>query len=263
MGTTREQQMPAFDAASPTVRPSSTGSAPNPGIGPESHRGAGRANGMTTTDRSEEDGMARSMPMFPLGTVLMPNMVLPLHIFEPRYRTMFQDLMSGDREFGVVQIARGSETGGGDVRLDVGTVARVLQAEELDDGRWVAVTVGIRRIRVVEWYPDDPYPQALVEELAEDGIDDAVRTRRDELVPRVRRLLALRSELGDETVPSTFEVARDNAVACWQLLVLTPLGGLDAQALLETDGWDQRLDRFAGLLTELEEMSDLELHGRD
>ena len=207
--------------------------------------------------------MARSLPMFPLGTVLMPNMVLPLHIFEPRYRTMFHDLMEGDREFGVVQIARGSETGGGDVRHDVGTIARVLQAEELEDGRWVAVTVGTRRIRITEWYPDDPYPQARVEELAEDGVDDGVRSVRDELVPRVRRLLALRSELGDETVPSTFEIARDDAVACWQLLVLTPLGGHDAQRLLETDGWDERLKHFDMLLGELEEMSALELQRPD
>ncbi len=207
--------------------------------------------------------MARSLPMFPLGTVLMPNMVLPLHIFEPRYRTMFQDLMDGDREFGVVQILRGSETGGGDVRSDVGTIARVLQAEELDDGRWVAVTVGTRRLRVVEWYPDDPYPQALVEELAEDGIDAGVLARRDALLPRVRRLLALRSELGDQSVPSTFDVAVEDAISCWQLLVLTPLGELDAQDLLGTDGWDERLERFSVLLAELEETSDLELHGRD
>ncbi len=206
--------------------------------------------------------MARSLPMFPLGTVLMPHMVLPLHIFEPRYRTMFHDLMEGDREFGVVQIARGSETGGGDVRHDIGTIARILQAQELDDGRWVAVTVGTRRLRVIDWYPDDPYPQARVEELAEDVVDTEVRARRDELLPRVRRLLALRSELGDETVPSTFDVAGDDAVACWQLLVLSPLSGIDAQRLLATDGWDERLARFDVLLGDLEETSALELHGR-
>jgi Lon protease-like protein len=206
--------------------------------------------------------MARSMPMFPLGTVLLPHMVLPLHIFEPRYRTMFHDLIDGEREFGVVQIARGSETGGGDTRCDVGTTARILQAEELDDGRWVAVTVGTRRFRVIEWYPDDPYPQACVEELAEDGLDEATIARRDALVPRVRRLLALRSELGDETVPSTFEVATDPAISCWQLLLLTPVGSHDAQQLLEVDGWDERLDAFSTVLTELEETSALELHGQ-
>jgi uncharacterized protein len=218
---------------------------------------------MDTPTTARGGDMARSMPMFPLGTVLLPHMVLPLHIFEPRYRTMFRDLAEGDREFGVVQIARGSETGGGDVRNDVGTVARVLQAEELSDGRWVAVTVGTRRFRVLEWYPDDPYPQALVEELAEDGLDAGTVARRDALLPRVRRLLALRSELGDETVPSTFEVASDDAVACWQLLLLTPVGPHDAQRLLQVDGWDERLEAFASLLTELEEMSALELHGQD
>jgi uncharacterized protein len=206
--------------------------------------------------------MARSLPMFPLGTVLMPNMVLPLHIFEPRYRTMFRDLVDGEREFGVVQIARGAETGGGEVRHDVGTIARILQAEELEDGRWVAVTVGTRRLKVTDWYPDDPYPQARVEELAEDGIDRAVTMRRDALLPRVRRLLALRSELGDEIVPSTFDVAHDDAVACWQLLVLTPLSQIDAQRLLGIDGWDQRLEAFEHLLTELEETGDLELRER-
>jgi Lon protease-like protein len=206
--------------------------------------------------------MARSLPMFPLGTVLMPNMVLPLHIFEPRYRTMFHDLAGEDREFGVVQIARGSETGGGDVRHDVGTIARIIQAEELEDGRWVAVTVGTHRIRVTEWYPDDPYPQARVEELPDEPVDAESRSLRDELVPRLRRLLALRCELGDETVPSTFEVAADDTVACWQLLVLTPIGAHDAQHLLATEGWHARLTAFAALLTELEETSALELRRR-
>jgi Lon protease-like protein len=124
------------------------------------------------------------------------------------------------------------------------------------------VTVGTRRLRVVEWYPDDPYPQASVEELAEEPVDDAVRARRDQLLPRVRRLLALRCELGDETVPSTFDVADDDVVACWQLLVLSPLSGLDAQHLLATEGWDARLAHFDDLLQELEETSSLELHGR-
>jgi len=206
--------------------------------------------------------MARSMPMFPLGTVLMPNMVLPLHIFEPRYRTMFHDLMDGEREFGVVQIARGHETGGGEVRHDLGTIARIIQAEELDDGRWVAVTVGTHRCRVVSWYPDDPYPQALVEELTEDPMDEGVLRRRDLLVPRLRRLLALRSELGEDTVPSTFDLALDDAVSCWQLLVLAPVGQHDAQRLLAVDRWEERLDAFAALLTDLEETSTLELHHR-
>jgi Lon protease-like protein len=206
--------------------------------------------------------MMRSLPMFPLGMVLMPHMVLPLHIFEPRYRTMFHDIVDDEREFGVVQIARGHEVGGGEVRRDVGTIARILQAEVLDDGRWLAVTVGTQRIRILDWLPDDPYPQAQVNVLAEDGVDSGVAGVRDALLPRVRRLLALRSELGDETVPSTFELADDLAMSCWQLLVLTPMADWDKQRLLATDGWDQRLAAFSAVLTELEETGQLELHGR-
>jgi uncharacterized protein len=201
------------------------------------------------------------MPMFPLGTVLFPHMVLPLHIFEPRFRTMFHDLAEGDGEFGVVQITRGQEVGGGDQRSSIGTVARILRAEELDDGRWLSVTVGVRRLRVIDWYPDDPYPQAMVEELDETDIETAVIALRDQLAPRVRRLLALRSELGDDSVASTFELASDPAMSCWQLLVLAPLAGLDAQHLLSIDDWRTRLTTFAALITDLERTSELELRG--
>ena len=88
------------------------------------------------------------MPMFPLGSVLVPSAGLPLHVFEPRYRALVQDCLAGDREFGVVLIERGSEVGGDDVRIDVGTVARIVEAAELPDGRWAVVAVGVRRIRV-------------------------------------------------------------------------------------------------------------------
>jgi Lon protease-like protein len=204
----------------------------------------------------------RCLPMFPLGTVLLPHMVLPLHIFEPRYRTMFRDLREGDHEFGVVQIQRGHEVGGGEVRGDIGTVARIVQTEELPDGRWLAVTVGTRRFRVMRWFPDDPYPQAEVEELPDEPISTGVAASRDALVPRVRRLLALRSELGSDSAPSTFGLADDPSMACWQLLVLTPLSDLDAERLLGIDGWEPRLAAFSAMLDDLEETAGLELHGR-
>ncbi len=204
------------------------------------------------------------MPMFPLGTVLLPHMVLPLHVFEPRYRSLFRQLMEGPPEgrvFGVVRVTDGSEVGGGERRAAVGTVARVLQAEELPDGRWLAVAVGMRRLRVEAWWPDDPYPQAGVALLAEDGVDAGVLARRDVLLPRVRRLLALRSELGETTVPSTFELAEDPATSCWQLLVLTPLAHEAAERLLGTDGWEARLDAFSDELADLEATDADRLHG--
>src|SRR5690349_16753436 len=113
----------------------------------------------------ELSGGTAPVPMFPLGTVLFPYALLPLHVFEPRYRMMMQHVLDGDREFGVVLIERGSEVGGGDSRFDVGTIARVVQIAELPDGRYAVSTVGIRRFRVRRWLDDDPYPRAEIDAI--------------------------------------------------------------------------------------------------
>ena len=81
-------------------------------------------------------GAMAVMPMFPLGTVLLPGGVLPLHVFEPRYRQLVVDCLADDTadpEFGVTLIERGSEVGGGDQRTTVGVVARMVQVEALDE----------------------------------------------------------------------------------------------------------------------------------
>ena len=70
--------------------------------------------------------------MFPLGNVLMPGGVLPLHVFEPRYRQLVKDCIAADEpEFGVVLIERGSEVGGADFRSLAGCVARIIELGEL------------------------------------------------------------------------------------------------------------------------------------
>ena len=79
--------------------------------------------------------MSRTLPMFPLGSVLVPTALLPLHVFEQRYRAMVADVLGGDNEFGVVLIDRGHEVGGGDVRSDIGTIARVVEAQAFDFDR--------------------------------------------------------------------------------------------------------------------------------
>ncbi|MGH9079266.1 MAG: LON peptidase substrate-binding domain-containing protein, partial [Acidimicrobiales bacterium] len=109
--------------------------------------------------------MDRAFGMFPLSTVLFPHGALPLHVFEPRYRRLVADCVAGDGEFGVVLIDRGSEVGGGDHRVGIGTVARITRVAGLDDGRSMVMARGTRRIRVDRWLPDDPYPRAVVEDL--------------------------------------------------------------------------------------------------
>jgi uncharacterized protein len=184
---------------------------------------------------------AATMPMFPLGTVLMPHMVLPLHVFEPRYRELVEDVLAGSREFGVTLITRGHEVGGGDERTDVGTVAQVLDAEELADGRWVLIALGTRRLRVTRWLPDDPYPRAEVVDAEEVHDDGEVLEVRDALAPRLRRVLSMAAALGTDVVPPTVELDDDPAVACWQPAVIAPLTPLDAQELLDLDRCADRL----------------------
>ncbi len=106
------------------------------------------------------------MPMFPLGSVLLPGGILPLHVFEPRYRDMIRDCLrsDGEPEFGQALISHGWETGGGDDRVMVGTVAQMLQVDAIDENRYALVAVGSRRIRVNAWLPDDPYPIADVDD---------------------------------------------------------------------------------------------------
>ena len=82
--------------------------------------------------------------MFPLGTVLMPSVVLPLHVFEERYREMIRWCLDNEPEFGVALIERGSEVGGGDVRTQVGCVARIVEAAEMPDGRYARSCPGRR-----------------------------------------------------------------------------------------------------------------------
>jgi Lon protease-like protein len=192
--------------------------------------------------------MSDALPMFPLGTVLFPYGLLPLHVFEPRYRALTERCLAGDREFGVVLIERGHEVGGGDTRFEVGTVARIVRAGQFDDGRWMLVTVGVQRLRVLEWLPDDPHPLAHVERL-EDTAGTSATTVAD-LAAQLRRVLALRSELGEPVSSLDVDLADDAVQASYEAAALAPLGPLDAQHLLELDAAGERLDRLARALVD-------------
>jgi hypothetical protein len=191
--------------------------------------------------------------MFPLGTVLVPHAHLPLHIFEPRYRALTQHCLAGDREFGVVLIERGSEVGGGDVRFEVGTVARIVQAVELPDGRWLLDALGTERIRILRWLPDDPYPQAEVEALAEEPAGTEAAELRDQVERLLRKVLALQVELGYPAPSATLDLDPDPAVAAYQAAILSPTGPMDTQRVLEAPGPTERLRRVHALLEEARE----------
>ena len=186
------------------------------------------------------------MPMFPLGTVLFPHALLPLHVFEPRYRLMTQRVLRGEREFGVVLIERGSEVGGGDARFGIGTVARVVRAQELPDGGYALATVGTRRIRVTRWLDDDPFPQAEVVDLADasSADDPAQRSRALDAFATVCEL----HRRIDPRLPSLPPIDEAPARASYEIAALAPIGPLDAQRVLEAPNAADRLDLLAELL---------------
>lgn len=197
--------------------------------------------------------------MFPLGSVLFPSLVLPLHVFEPRYRALVHDVLDGDREFGVCLIDRGSEVGGGDHRLGVGTVAQIHEAAELPDGRWALATVGTRRIRVERWLPDDPYPRAEVAEHPDPVPGSEEVAALPEVIARLRQALARAGELGDTATPATVELSDDPVLASHQAAALAPINTLDQYGLLAAETVGLRLARLGTLLDDAIAVLDLRL----
>ena len=184
--------------------------------------------------------------MFPLSTVLFPGCPLPLHVFEHRYRALVADCLAGDRRFGVVLIARGSEVGGGDERHGVATVAEIEMARPEADGRWLLAARGVERARVTRWLSDDPYPRAVVEPWASDPAVDGAALRAAEQA--VRRAQALLSELGDTPAPAPrWSLGDSPEEIVWRLCALAPVTALDRQRLLEAPDAAARL----ALLVEL------------
>ncbi len=188
--------------------------------------------------------------MFPLGTVLLPTELLPLHDFEHRYRVLVRRCLDSTREFGVALIERGSEVGGGDVRTDVGTVARIVEVAELPDGRFAVGCIGTRRIRVERWLDDDPHPWAEVSDWPDPMPGPGFGEVLERVTRRVRTALALRAELGEAAAPATLELSPDPVHAAAQVAVLAPLGAHDRQRLLSAASPDRRLEVLAEALEE-------------
>lgn len=187
------------------------------------------------------------LPMFPLGNVLFPHAATSLHVFEPRYRALARDCTRGNGDFGIVLIERGHEVGGGDARFSVGTIAHIVEWVELPDGRWLLSALGRRRMRIVTWLPEDPYPLALVQELADPLLqpDDVALVRQAERA--VRRALAYKAELAEPAAPATATLDDDPDILAFQLAAIAPISTLDRQHLLEEDDVHERLTRLIEL----------------
>jgi len=193
------------------------------------------------------------LPMFPLGSVLLPSMPLPLRIFEPRYLKLLGDLVAAENpEFGVVLIERGPEVGGGEKRMDIGTIAQVTNIGTTEEFYGLE-SFGAQRFRVNAWLPDDPYPIADVDLLPDLVWEESLMPSRVHLENKVRQLLAFASEFGDLQYSPDIELSDDPIQACWQLAGILPIGQLDKNDLLASQSAEELISRTYEMVTSADE----------
>lgn len=189
--------------------------------------------------------MSELLPLFPLPTVvLFPNVFLPLHVFEPRYRDMVGDALASDRLIGVVLLKPGWEDDyeGRPAVYPVACSGVITHAERLPDGRYNIVLRGVERVRILEEDARRSYRQAVVTPLPEPppSDDDRVtlqrlRTRLEALVVPAGNDVRLATDMADEDVVNGLAQYLD-------------LDAIEKQALLEHDTVRQRAEAFVELL---------------
>lgn len=190
----------------------------------------------------DADATLAESAMFPLGSVLLPHMPLPLRLFEERYLRMLGSLLeTDDPSFGVVLIERGQEVGGGDKRFDVGTLALVTEVAGSDEGILID-TVGTDRFVVEEWLEDAPYPLARLRLIDEFVWDESLTDLRDRTEAAVRRALAVGSEYGEQRFAAVVELSDDPIQHCWQLAGIAPVGDLDQIDFLKAETLEELLE---------------------
>ena len=190
------------------------------------------------------------LALFPLDLVMVPGLVLPLHIFEPRYRQLLKDVMArdeADQEFGIVAAHPLHASGLG--AYPIGTTARVSEVDAYPDGRSDITTVGHRRFRINEIVEREPYLQARVSWLVEDTdaaleseFSRALALRAAALFMRYRGLM---SEVDD----GLDDLPDDPHLLSYVLTAATVLTTEQRQSLLELDSTDERLERACELLS--------------
>ncbi|WP_242902059.1 LON peptidase substrate-binding domain-containing protein [Actinomadura terrae] len=198
--------------------------------------------------------MTERLALFPLGTVLFPGLVLPLRLFEGRYRLLIADLLERPepRRFGVVGIELGHEVGDDGARrlAEVGCVAEVREVAPRPDGRYDIVTTGTRRFRLKGLDRSRPYLQGEVEFLPEEPGSAPEAAAR-----RVRRLFRLYRERlravgiapgGDPDGP---ELPDDPVRLSYVVAASLVLDGHEKQRLLEAEDAAHRLAAERELLS--------------
>lgn len=189
------------------------------------------------------DSLPSTIPIFPLDDVMVfPNILRPLHIFEPRYRTMVADALKGDRVIGMIQLRPGYEADyeGRPPVFEIGCAGVIEQFEQLPDGRYNILLRGLVRFRILSEDQSRPYRRARVEAILEQPGDQ----ERVALGRQRERLIALLPS-GSERPPQA--VSDEDVINT--LAQHLPIGALQRQQLLELAG---PLSRSEALITLLQ-----------
>jgi Lon protease-like protein len=199
-------------------------------------------------------GATAVIPLFPLGTVLVPGLLLPLHIFEPRYRQLVADLESrpeGDRGFGVLAIREGREVGADGARalFEVGTVAELREVERYPDGRADVMCNGDARFRLLRLVEvGTPYLSGEVEWLGEDDGDGSTASLAASVHRRFDLYRAAVAGAGAVEVAQMLELPDDPWVLSYLVAAAMVLDLRDRQQLLEAATTSARLRLEIALL---------------
>jgi Lon protease-like protein len=195
------------------------------------------------------------VPLFPLpNVVLFPCAALPLHIFEPRYRAMMREALSGERLIAMALLKPGyeAEYAGNPPVWDVVGIGRILEHEALADGRYNLVLWGVARARIVEVVRSDPYRTARVELLEDRSAEGEAYERRRRVLRAfyANQLRALQEQgapisLPPEDVPL--------GLLCDLILHLLPLPPAQKQSFLEWSDVSIRCDRLLELLERIKD----------
>ena len=192
------------------------------------------------------------IPLFPLpNVVLFPNVFLPLHIFEDRYRTMIRDALAGDRIIGMVLLRGGASPAAMAPPIyDIGCSGLITHSEPVGDGRSNIVLRGLERFRVLVEDHTGPYRQATIGPLPEPALgDEGLHSDRERLEQLLDQRLRAR---GSETWAPAKMADGDLVNALSQYLELAPI---EKQALLERDGLMERCQSLIDLL-EMDALTD-------
>lgn len=191
------------------------------------------------------------LPLFPLNTVIFPSMVLPLHIFEERYKVMINNCLAQDKPFGLVLIYSGDEVGEPAIPHTVGTVARIANWEWLPDGRMNILTAGERRFRIVEYAKSDlPYLVGSIEYWDDEPAESPnISKLVDDISHNFMNYLTLIMALSDQALPvSQLQLPPDLSMLSYHIASNLQIDVEEKQDLLEEPSAIARLKRELILL---------------